>query len=409
MPRTVHRLRLGLADLIATPYPTVPFDLPPGADTVEVRLAYDTEAGVIDLGCEGPAGWRGWSGGARDRFVIGPTVATPGYLPGELEPGEWSVQLGLYRLPADPIEVTVTVISPAESPIDPEPAPMPPSEAAPWGSTRLLPAEPGLTWYAGDLHAHSTHSDGEQSLAELAALAVTAGLDFLAVTEHNTVSHHGLLPDLGAALDLTLLPGQEVTTARGHANVFGDVGWIDFRRPADEWIADAQARGGLVSINHPLEGEWAWQHRVPSLPQAVELWHITWFRDLRSTEPWGLWPTWRQDAVLLGGSDYHNPDHGYLPGTPTTWVAAESAAPEAILAGMAAGRTAISHPGPDSAVLLRVGEELVAIGAEGAVLTDIDGRQQLVTGDLARIPRERAGRGPFRLTAPDRRLLAISP
>ncbi|UFU06692.1 CehA/McbA family metallohydrolase [Ruania halotolerans] len=409
MARTVHRLRLGLADLLQTPYPTIPFDLPPGAESVEVRLAYDTDAAVIDLGCEGPAGWRGWSGGARDRLVIGPTAATPGYLPGELETGQWSVQLGLYRLPADPIEVTVTVISPAQSRVEPEPAPLPPREAAPRGSTRRLPAEPGLTWYAGDLHAHSTHSDGEQSLAELAALAVTAGLDFLAVTDHNTVSHHGLLPAVGGALGITLLPGQEVTTARGHANVFGDVGWIDFRRPAADWIADAQDRGGLVSINHPLEGEWAWQHRLAALPQALELWHITWFRDLRSTEPWGLWPQWRPDAVLLGGSDYHNPDHGYLPGTPTTWVAAESPDPAAIMAAIAAGRTAISHPGPDSAVLLRVGDELVALGAEGAVLTDVDGRAQLVTSPRARIPLDRAGRPPYRLTDPERRLLALSP
>ena len=29
---------------------------------------------------------------------------------------------------------------------------------------------------------------------------------------------------------MTLLPGQEVTTAHGHAGVLGDTGWIDFRR-----------------------------------------------------------------------------------------------------------------------------------------------------------------------------------
>ncbi|WP_200837501.1 CehA/McbA family metallohydrolase [Ruania rhizosphaerae] len=409
MARTVHRRHLGLADLLTTPYLALPFDVAPGCASLEVRLEYDRTAAVVDLGCEGPVGWRGWSGGARESFVIGTGRATPGYLPGELEAGEWTVQLGLYRLPAEPIEVTVTVLTPAESDVEPDPAPVAPAQAAPRGSTRGLPAEPGLTWYAGDLHAHSTHSDGEQSLAELAALGVQAGLDFLAVTEHNTVSHHRLLPNVGRALGISLLPGQEVTTARGHANVVGEVGWIDFRRPAAEWIADAQARGGLVSINHPLEGEWAWQHRLDAWPEAVELWHVTWFRNLRSTEPWGLWPHWRQDAVLLGGSDYHHPRHGYLPGTPTTWVAAESPEPEAILAAIRAGRTAISHPGPNSAVLLRVGEELVAQGAEGAVLTDADGRAQVIGHDRARVSLDRAGRGPFRLTSPDRELLAISP
>ncbi|UFU03157.1 CehA/McbA family metallohydrolase [Ruania suaedae] len=409
MASTVHRLRLGLADLLATPYLAVGVEVPPGCASLEVRLDYDRTDAVVDLGCEGPAGWRGWSGGARESFVIQADSATPGYVPGEPEPGQWSVQLGLYRLPAEPIEVTVTVLTPAESEVVADAPPVAPAQAAPRGSSRGLPAEPGLTWYAGDLHAHSTHSDGEQSLAELAALAVTAGLDFLAVTEHNTVSHHPLLADVGRALGVSLLPGQEVTTARGHANVLGDIGWIDFRRPVAEWIAEAQARGGLVSINHPLEGEWAWQHRLSGLPEAVELWHITWFRDLRSTEPWGLWPHWRQDAVLLGGSDYHHPRHGYLPGTPTTWVAAESPEPEAILAAIRAGRTAISHPGPRAAVLLRVAGELVAIGAEGAVLTDVDGRSQVIGAVRVSIPLERAGRGPFRLTSPGRELLAISP
>ncbi len=409
MSHTVHRLRLGLADQLATPYLAVRFDVAPGDDTIEVRLSHDRDAAVIDLGCEGPHGWRGWSGGARDRFVIGPREATPGYLPGELESGEWSVQLGLYRLPPEPIEVVVEIISPAETRLEPDPAPVPPAEAAPRGHTRDLPAEPGLQWFAGDFHAHSTHSDGEQSLGELAALAVRNGLDFLAVTEHNTVSHHRLLDGIGAALDITLLPGQEVTTPRGHANVFGDIGFVDFRTPPAQWITEARDRGGLVSINHPLEGEWAWEHQLAQQPAALELWHIGWFRDLTSTLPWGLWPWWRQDAILLGGSDYHNPDHGYLPGTPTTWVAAESRDPEALMAGVTAGRTAISWPGPTAALLLRVGDELVVLDAEGAVLSDIEGRQQLITGPHVRISLDRAGRGPYRLNGPDRGLLAISP
>ena len=65
----------------------------------------------MDLGCIGAGGFRGWSGGARRSFVITPAAATPGYLPGELEPGTWLVVIGLHRVPpagAD-YQLTVTV------------------------------------------------------------------------------------------------------------------------------------------------------------------------------------------------------------------------------------------------------------------------------------------------------------
>jgi len=96
---TVRR-RLTPEDRAASPYLELPFEVPSRTPPVEVRLRYDRTAGVVDLGCWGPSGFRGWSGGARDRFVITPAAATPGYLPESardayLEPGTWAVLLGL--------------------------------------------------------------------------------------------------------------------------------------------------------------------------------------------------------------------------------------------------------------------------------------------------------------------------
>lgn len=409
MGTTVHRLRFDLDDQAAGRYPEIPFD-PAGADSVEVTLAYDTSAAVVDLGCLDPDRWRGWSGGARSRFVIRRDRATPGYEPGEVGPGRWAVVLGLHAVPAEGVAVEVTISTPAVGDLDPEPAdPPPPTDGVPRGSTRNLPAPAGLTWFAGDFHAHSTHSDGEATLAQLAARATAAGLDLLAVTEHNTVSHHPHLPGVGDRYDITLLPGQEVTTARGHANAFGAIGWIDFRQPADTWVREVAARGGLLSINHPLEGDCSWQHPLADLPPALELWHIGWFRDLGSTAMWGLLDRWRPDVVLLGGSDFHHTGHGYAPGTPTTWVAAADRSPEAIAEAVAAGRTALSWgPGP-SATLLRVDDELLALDADGTVLVDRDGRRRVVHGDHVRFPPAALGRGPHRLESAAGHLVAISP
>ena len=405
MSPVVHRLTLTVETQVESRYLEVPFDVS-SATSLEVTLAYDTKVAVVDLGCRDPNRWRGWSGSARSRFVIGTDVATPGYEPGELPRGPWAVVLGLHTIPAGGVEVEVTISVPAVGSVEQETvAPPPPTGAR--GSARNLPSLEGLTWFAGDFHSHTLHSDGDHTIAQLAAAATDRGLDFLAVTDHNTVSHHPHLPGVGAAYDIALLPGQEVTTRRGHANAFGDIGWVDFRNPPDDWVTDVAGRGGILSINHPIDGEWAWQHPLAELPLALEFWHIGWFRDLTATAPWALWPHWRQDAVLLGGSDFHNTSHGYPPGTPTTWVAAEDRSPEAILAGVAAGRTAITRfPLPGEPALVRVGEELVAVDADDTVLVDIRGAMRVVRGDLQSLGD--VANGPYRLQSADGALLAIS-
>src|SRR5690625_5787000 len=87
MSTSTHRLRLGLEDLLEQPLRTVPVEIAPGADSLEVRLRYDRRQATVDLGCEGPAGWRGWSGGARDHFVIAAGTATPATSPVRSNPG----------------------------------------------------------------------------------------------------------------------------------------------------------------------------------------------------------------------------------------------------------------------------------------------------------------------------------
>src|SRR5882757_9387796 len=88
---TRHSGTWTLEDRFASPWHYLPVEVPPGARAVRVELEYDRSSGVLDLGCAGPAGFRGWSGGARRSFVITAEDATPGYLPGELEPGPWEV------------------------------------------------------------------------------------------------------------------------------------------------------------------------------------------------------------------------------------------------------------------------------------------------------------------------------
>jgi hypothetical protein len=77
---------------------------------------------------------------------------------------------------------------------------------------------------------------------------------------------------------------------------------------------------------------------------------------------------------------------------------------EDVLGGLRARRVAISA-GRDGPVLLRVGDELVAIGAAGTLLTGVDGRRRVVRDDRAVFPAEV---GPHWLEDAETQVLAIS-
>jgi hypothetical protein len=372
----------------------VAFDVAPGCPGGRIDLAFDRAAGVLDLGLIDPEGWRGWSGGARDHVLIGPTSATPGYLNRGVPPGQWQVVIGLHRLARAGVDYQLTVtaeavaVAPAVPVASPEPRPR-----------RVLPSVDGLSWLAGDLHAHTLHSDGALSIDELAALAAGNGLDFLAVTDHNTVSHHEYLPAASARYGVALLPGQEVTTADGHANAFGDIGWIDFREPADAWVTAVARRGGLLSINHPSRGDCSWRHALSTMPPLAEVWHSSWL-DRRDGGPLAWWLA-AGYPVPIGGSDWHSPGHDAAPGTPTTWVAC---ADGDVLGGLAAGRTAIGA-GYTEPLLLRVGDELLALDAGGAMLVCPHGRRTPVRGERASFT---GHDGPHLLELDDRTVLSIA-
>ncbi|MFI6319543.1 CehA/McbA family metallohydrolase [Nonomuraea sp. NPDC050556] len=369
----------------------VPFEVPAGTRSLTVKLSYDRSKGVLDLGSASPYGFRGWSGGARDEYTITPDWATPGYLPGEVEAGTWQVWLRLHRVPLDGLDYELEITTSADVPAQP---PVQAIEAVEKPPKREIPEIGGARWYAGDFHSHTVHSDGALTIPELGALARSRGLDFLAVTDHNTVSHH---PHLAAVEGITLLPGQEVTTDRGHANVFGDVGWVDFRQPVDSWVEHA---AGLISINHPLGGDCAWLQPVKERPRIAEIWHSGWW-DRRWGAPLSWAEAWRDDVIVIGGSDFHRHGSDGLPGAPTTWVLAED--PSLVFEGVRAGRTAVSA-GPDEPLLLRLGDELLALDADGLVLVRPDGRRQVVRGERVLVP---AGEGPHRLETDENEVMAL--
>jgi hypothetical protein len=204
-------------------------------------------------------------------------------------------------------------------------------------------------WYRGELHCHSVHSDGDADPRDIIAWAGRLGLDFLAITDHNIQSHLCALAPLYPE-GLILVPGCEVTTYRGHWNVWGGTGWIDFRTETpdqmQQQITQAAAQGYLTSCNHPCQFGVEWLFGGVRGNDCVEVWNGPW--PLMNTEGLAFWEARLREGARLtavGGSDMHHADgrNGIRLGTPTTWVYCPGSATAAnLLAGIRAGHVFLS-------------------------------------------------------------------
>src|SRR2546430_9928633 len=171
-----HAGRWTLEDQFESPWHYLPVEVPPGTGALRVELEYERANGtVLDLGCFGPGGFRGWSGGARESFVIARDAATPGYLPGELEAGTWQVMIGVHRVPADGVGYRLSVqtgpaLGPAPSPV----APPAPRDRPP---RRVLLALPCHRRLARALHTYTRHPAGMLSFPCRSACISRRGVD----------------------------------------------------------------------------------------------------------------------------------------------------------------------------------------------------------------------------------------
>lgn len=363
------------ADRADSIYQYVPFDVPPGTDGVSVSMKHNGLLSVIDLGLFDPVGFRGFSGSERDFVAVSETEATPGYLPGPIRPGTWFVSLGLHRV--DPDGVTVEVEVELGKPKFAEKGERIPRPERP--PRRKLLSQKGYRWFPADFHTHSVHSDGDLTLDELAALAAGRGLELLAVTDHNTTSHHRFLQDTARHIGINLIAGQEVTTDSGHANSFGEHEWVDYREATEKWLADTVQRGGLLSINHPLAAPCAWHRDLPEEVHLTELWHSSWDRQSHDPITW-----WSQHGskIPIGGSDFHRYSSDGLPGEPTTWVQIDTEDDEVtqhqVLDALRCGRVAISA-NPQAPVIFPHEDFMIIDGGEGLKLTTPSGATHVIS------------------------------
>jgi hypothetical protein len=357
------------ADQAINPYYYIPFTVPAGTTRIEVTLAYPkAEDCVVDLGAFDPRatdyptaqGFRGWSGGARDHFFIATDNATPGYVHGEIQSGTWKVILGLYKIPQVGTDVSVTItLDSSPRTLEPQPA-------------RTFPVRQGAGWYKGDLHCHTFHSDAKGSPELLHAAARQAGLDFLAIADHNTITQRRYFHPQSSP-DLVFIRAMEITTAIGHANVYGVDEWLDFRmtRPSDAHVLEQLVRekGGLLSINHD-KPTIPWDYDFPAA-DCQEVWQSTWM-----AWNWIALERYQQRLVsgmrltAIGGSDFHQPDRLLPEGPlvlarPTTFLWLPELSEDAVLVAMRAGHGYVTESPTGPSLVMSVDGQIM-----GSAVTD---------------------------------------
>ena len=132
---------------------------------------------------------------------------------------------------------------------------------------------PQKKWFKGNLHTHTTKSDGDAEPEKVTSWYRRHGYDFLVLSDHN----HLTLLDYGAGRRRfkrpLMVPGEEVTAQILHGTVPIHIGAIGISRVVEPIDADGIVRtiqanvnsiveaGGIPCIDHP-NFKWAFDHHA---------------------------------------------------------------------------------------------------------------------------------------------------
>ncbi len=328
-------------------YTAIPFVVPDGAfERITVSYRYNRFSGkigspakmvnIVDLGLMDAAGrFLGWSGSARNTIFVGPYSSTSGYLMTPVTPGEWQILVGAYKIPKDGLSVQYEIT--------------------------FTPLQP--RWFVGDLHMHSTASDGKHDIFTLATMAKKEGLDFIAVSNHNNYSENLNLPVVAG---LTFIPAVEWTHYRGHMNFYGVPNPFDNSFVANSeqemlaLIANARKKGALVSVNHPKCNLCPYLWLSENSFDLVEVWN----GPMRKVNINGIawWHKMLQNGrkiPLVGGSDFHRSRHIVRFAHPVNHVYASSPVATDILKALSQGRNYLSASVKGVQLDLHCGEHMM--------------------------------------------------
>jgi predicted metal-dependent phosphoesterase TrpH len=158
-----------------------------------------------------------------------------------------------------------------------------------------------------DLHVHTNYSkDGESSIEEILRAAEEAGLDAIAITDHDSVD--GAKRALTLPSAVLVIPGIEVSTKQGHLLVLGVTEIIPAGLDVIETVNIARKMGALLILPHPYH---IWRHGVARrkkagmmVVDAVEVFNSRYIVGSANNKAARI--AKRLGKPCVGGSDAHN-------------------------------------------------------------------------------------------------------
>lgn len=248
-------------------------------------------------------------------------------------------------------------------------------------------SQPGLR---GNLHAHSTQSDGRATPQKMIEAYARCGHGFCMLSDHDRWTSAAEL----AALDghgMVLLPGQEATRDGEHVLQVGGTAPVAAEADRQRVLDGIAAAGGLAVMNHPnwfREQDHCSQERLMALRGYAGIEVVNAVIDELEGDRWAFN---RWDRLLGHGRrvwGFANDDAHGLEHVGQAWNVAYPQAPGAagVLAALASGRF-VASTGLDIARIRVDGEavEVVCPGAQRMVaITDWGRRVAQVDGACLR-------------------------
>lgn len=140
--------------------------------------------------------------------------------------------------------------------------------------------------YIGNIHIHSSYSDGHNSIEEIASIAAQCGLDFIIITDHGTLKGQ---QRQGYQKGVLVLVGMEVNDYANHylAMDVRRVIAVNTGRP-QQVIDEVNRQGGFGIIAHPFEKGSPLYKKSKTYPWLD--WNVTGFQGI---EIWNFLSQWR--------------------------------------------------------------------------------------------------------------------
>lgn len=200
-------------------------------------------------------------------------------------------------------------------------------------------------WLRGNLHTHTTRSDGGRDPQAVIDVYASRGYQFLALSDHDCLSDYTNLDARG----MVLVPASEISAAGNHMLHVGGRGRVEPSPDRQKAIDDANQNGGIVIVCHP-----DWQQHFNHCPyetlaalqgySGVEIFNsgiVDTHGAALAVNKWDMLLSIGRSVWGHGTDDSHGARHDCR-----SWdvvrVAADEATPDGIVAALARGSFYVS-------------------------------------------------------------------